>query len=43
MAILLMLAAMHGMVHLAVRIYAPAPVCGRTKLTWSTALHLREH
>jgi hypothetical protein len=41
-AILLMLAAMNGMVRLAARIYAPALVRGGTKRTWSAALHLRE-
>ncbi len=41
-AILLMIAAIYGMVRLAARIYAPALVGGGARLTWSAALRLRE-
>lgn len=42
-AILLMIAAIYGMVRLAARIYAPAMVRGGGRLSWSAALRLQAH
>jgi ABC-2 type transport system permease protein len=42
-AVLIMVAAIYGMLRLAARIYAPALVQGGTRLSWGAALRLREH
>ncbi|MGH2387464.1 MAG: hypothetical protein ACRDIE_04615 [Chloroflexota bacterium] len=42
-AVLIMIAAVYGMVRLAARIYAPALVRGGGRLSWGAALRPRAH